>query len=90
MPEDARIWEILDGDNLREIKKAKLNLEERIENWLEKDISLLSNELLVIGRQVETGFGGIIDLLCLDSNGDSVIVEMSPYDLNRGRIVLRK
>lgn len=76
MPEDARIWEILDGDNLREIKKAKLNLEERIENWLEKDISLLSNELLVIGRQVETGFGGIIDLLCLDSNGDSVIVEL--------------
>lgn len=76
MPEDARIWEILDEDNLREIKKAKLNLEERIENWLEKDISLLSNELLVIGRQVETGFGGIIDLLCLDSNGDSVIVEL--------------
>ncbi len=76
MPEDARIWKILDNDELREIKKAKLNLEERIENWLEKDISLLSNELLVIGRQVETGFGGIIDILCLDSKGDSVIVEL--------------
>lgn len=76
MPEDARIWEILDNDELREIKKSKLNLEERIENWLEKDISLLSNDLLVIGRQVETNFGGIIDLLCLDSSGDTSIIEL--------------
>lgn len=76
MPEDARIWEIVEGDNLREIKRVKLNREERIENWLEKDISILSNELLIIGRQVETGFGGIIDLLCLDSTGDTIIVEL--------------
>ena len=76
MPEDARIWEIVEGDNLKEIKRAKLNLEERIENWLEKDISILSNELLITGRQVETGFGGIIDLLCLDSTGDAIIVEL--------------
>jgi len=76
MTEDIRIWKILEGDSLKEIKKTKLNLEERIENWLEKDISLLSNELLIIGRQLETGFGGFIDLLCLDSNGDTVIVEL--------------
>jgi len=76
MPQDVKIWEIKDGDNLEEIKKSKLELEERIENWLEKDISIISNDLLVIGRQVETDFGGIIDLLCLDYSGDVVIIEL--------------
>jgi len=76
MPQDIRIWEVLDGDDLREIQKAKLNLEERIESWLENDISIIANDLLVIGRQVETDFGGVIDLLCLEANGDLVIVEL--------------
>lgn len=76
MPEDVRIWEIIGRNGLREIRKAKLDLEERVENWLERDISILSNDLMVIGRQVETDFSGVIDLLCLDRSGDVVIVEL--------------
>jgi len=76
MTEEIRIWSILEGDNLSEIKKGKLNLEKRIENWLEKDISIISNNLMVIGKQVPTDFGGAIDLLCLEDNGDLVIVEL--------------
>ena len=76
MPQDVKIWEVGVNDDLTEILDAKLDLEERLENWLEKDISIISNDLLVIGRQVETDFGGIIDLLCLDSSGDIVIVEL--------------
>jgi len=76
MPSDVRIWEIQDGDRLSKFEKAKLDLEERIENWLEQDISVVSDDLLVIGRQVATDFGGVIDLLCLDRNGDAVIVEL--------------
>ncbi len=76
MPEEVRMWEILGGEDLREVKRTKLDLESRIEAWLEKDISIVSDELLVIGRQVQTDFGGIIDLLCLDSQGDVTIVEL--------------
>jgi hypothetical protein len=76
MAEDIRIWEILEENNLRELTKSKLDLEERIEAWLEKDISIISKDLLIIGRQIETDFGGIIDLLCLDTNGDIVIMEL--------------
>lgn len=76
MPQDVKVWEIIDRDTLKEIRKSKLDLEERLEDWLEKDISIISNDLLVIGRQVETGFGGIIDLLCIEYNGDILIVEL--------------
>ncbi len=76
MSEEVRIWEILGGENLEEIKRTKLDLESRIEEWLEKDISIISDDLLVIGRQVQTVFGGIIDLLCLDPKGDVTIVEL--------------
>ena len=31
---------------------------------------------MIIERQVKTDFGGIIDLLCLDSRGDLAIVEL--------------
>ena len=76
MPQDVRIWEIQSNNTLREIKKSKVEMEKRIENWLEKDISIISSDLLVIGRQVKTDFGGAIDLLCLDHNGDVVIIEL--------------
>ena len=76
MSEEVRMWEILGGETLREVKRTKLDLENRIEDWLDTDISLVSDDLMVIGRQVQTVFGGIIDLLCLDSQGDVTIVEL--------------
>lgn len=47
-----------------------------MEEWLVKDISVLDPGLLVVGQQVQTDFGGYIDLLCLDVSGDLVIVEL--------------
>lgn len=76
MPQEVRIWKILDRKNLTEINKGKLDLEERIEEWLEQDISIISDDLLVVGRQIETDFGGYIDLLCLERSGDLVIIEL--------------
>lgn len=76
MPKDIKIWEIAEGDALKEFETSKLNSEKRLEDWIEKDISIVSDNLLLIGRQVQTDFGGGIDLLCLDSDGDLVIVEL--------------
>ena len=53
-----------------------LDLEARLEGWLEQDIGMLAPDLLVIGKQVATDFGGFIDLLALNSNGDVVIIEL--------------
>jgi hypothetical protein len=76
MPSEVRLWEILDRENLKEIEKTRLDLEGRIEDWLEEDISIISDALLVIGRQVRTDSGGFIDLLCIDSQGDITIIEL--------------
>lgn len=76
MPQQVRMWEITPEDSLVEITSPGINEEKRLESWLESDISMLDPNLLVIGRQVRTPFGGIIDLLCLDSAGDLVVVEL--------------
>ena len=76
MPQKIRMREVTPQKTLAEIPSSEINLEERLEDWLESGISMLAPDLLVIGRQVQTAFGGQIDLFCLDSNGDSIIVEL--------------
>jgi len=76
MPQDIKIWEIKDETDLKVVQKTPLDLEKRLEFWIAKDISIVSDDYLVIGQQIETAFGKVIDLLCLDSNGDVVILEL--------------
>ena len=76
MPKDIKIWKVENGERLIPIEDKKLDFEARLEEWLKGDPSLLSEDLLVIGQQVNTQYGSAIDLLCLDSNGDTVIVEL--------------
>jgi hypothetical protein len=76
MPDKIRLWKISEGEQIIEIYQDKLKLEERLEAWLEKDISLLSSDILIIGRQVETDYGGLIDLLGINANGNLVIIEL--------------
>ena len=72
---EVRLWKI-SGNKLHEIEKPKLDFEERLEEWLASDISIIASNLLVIGRQVETDYGGYIDLLCVDEKGDLIIIEL--------------
>jgi hypothetical protein len=76
MPNEVRLWHVGADDRLCEITRASLDLEARLQEWLAGDISMLDPGLLVIGREVETDFGGFIDLLCIDANGDLVVVEL--------------
>lgn len=76
MSSNIRLWKVTSNNSLQEINQSSLDLEARIEDWLEADISIISDNLLVIGRQIPTDFGGLIDLLCIDHDGDLVIVEL--------------
>lgn len=74
--QQVRLWEVVSDLELREISSASIDFESRLEGWLESEISLLDPDLLVIGKQVRTSFGGTIDLLCLDRGGNTVIIEL--------------
>ncbi|WP_412070449.1 DUF91 domain-containing protein [Rubrivirga sp. IMCC43871] len=75
MADAIRIWGV-DGDALSEVPRQTVDLESRLEDWMDSDVSVLSDDLLVIGRQLDTDGGGILDLLCLDGRGDVVVVEL--------------
>jgi len=70
-----RFWHLKNKDWI-EIKNQEIAEEEILKNWLEKNISVISDELLVIGSEVRTDFGDFIDLLCLDRDGNKVILEL--------------
>ena len=72
----VRIWEITADRRLSEIPARYASLERWIEDWLADDISVLDPSLLIIGRQVRTSFGGAVDLLCMDGDGNLVVVEL--------------
>lgn len=71
----TRLWSIA-GDRLSPVPVERLNSEDRLENWLEADISLLDPHLLMIGRQVNTAHGGRIDLLGINAEGAISIIEL--------------
>lgn len=75
MPTEILLWTI-DQDKPKQIKQEKLDLEARIENWIRDDVALVSPDLLIIGQQVTTAYGGSIDLLAMDIVGNLVIIEL--------------
>ncbi|MFC0812794.1 nuclease [Paracoccus panacisoli] len=66
----------LAGDSLEPVSRGRLANESMIEGWLERQPDLLGFDVLIIGRQVVTEFGGRIDLLGIDNDGNLVIVEL--------------
>ncbi|MEE9279429.1 MAG: endonuclease NucS domain-containing protein [Myxococcota bacterium] len=76
MPHEVKLWQIDEADELVECTAQHLDSEERLEKWIETTPAVLANGLLIIGRQVETEFGGWIDLLALDANADLVVIEL--------------
>jgi len=76
---EMTLWRV-DGTRLDKVDPSKLEQEERLEEWIDRDSSILGMEVAVVGRQVQTRFGGRIDLLAIDRSANCVILE-----LKRGR-----
>ena len=76
MPQKIRLWAVADNQPPKKVDDSPIRLEKRLHDWLENDISMLDDKLLVIGREVEAHDRKRIDLLCIDSDGALVIVEL--------------
>jgi hypothetical protein len=74
MPIEVGIWRL--GKKAEKLDFIPMPSEERLEGILADDISILDPKLFVFGRQVETSFGKVIDLLAMDADGKIIVVEL--------------
>ncbi len=78
MATQIKVWEI-SGDRLTsvaEVAFADSHREDELENWIVQCPDVLGENLLIIARQLEISGVGRLDLLCMDSTGELVIVEL--------------
>ena len=71
----TRLFRVAEGGLVESQRKA-LDLENRIEEWVATDLSLIGVDGIIIGRQVVTAHGKRIDLLAMDEEGNLIIIEL--------------
>lgn len=57
------------------VKRTRLPNEDQLQAWIAANPRLIGLEILVLGREVSTEFGGRIDILGLDGDGNTVVIE---------------
>jgi len=73
MPISHAVWSL---NAKKPLEAANLNDEKELEILLRDNIEILSKDWMVISNQVKTKAGKIIDILCMDHDGDMVVVEL--------------
>jgi len=66
----------VDAGNLVPLRRTQLPKEEMLETWITENPRILGLDLTIIGRQVHTDFGGLIDILAIDREGNLTIIEL--------------
>ena len=72
---EMAIWRMTENGPVP-LQFRSLDLERRLEDMIVADPSLTGMEVLVVGRQVHTGFGGNIDVLAVDVEGRLHVFEL--------------
>lgn len=74
MPIQHAIWTV--SVDPKSVSEGILPSEQMLEEMIVAQPRILSSEWMLIGRQVDTGFGGRIDLLAIAPDGSLVLVEL--------------
>ena len=74
MPLEFGLWRV--DDRPVRIVTQPMPLESRLEELIEADPGILGQPLLLIGRQVPTQYGKILDLLGMDAEGGLHVLEL--------------
>jgi RecB family endonuclease NucS len=74
MPIKHDIWKV--GDQPAPLATTALSNEQQLEEMITRAPRILSSEWMLIGRQVQTGMGGRIDLLAIAPDASLVLIEL--------------
>ena len=74
MPIELGIWKL--GKKLEKISFSTIESEQKLEDTLARDISILAPGLMLLGRQISTAHGKFIDLLAMDTDGNLSVIEL--------------
>ncbi|MFG3364264.1 endonuclease NucS domain-containing protein [Streptomyces sp. NPDC048156] len=74
MPLEFGLWRV-DGKPVR-VATRPMPLESRLEELIEAEPEILGRPLLLIGRQVQTDHGKVVDLLGMDAEGGLHVLEL--------------
>ena len=74
MPIEVGIWRL--GETVEKVEFSAIESEAKLEETLAADLSILSPQLMLIGRQVATAQGKFVNLLAMDPQGDLVVIEL--------------
>lgn len=76
MPVEVALWRIGEKSKPIAIPCTSIDNENALEELVLRDVTLIDDGLMLIGRQVRTSYGGVIDLLALDRDGNTVVIEL--------------
>jgi hypothetical protein len=74
MPLEIGLWRV--DDKPIKLATSSIRLEARLEELIESDVTILGEPLLLVGRQVSTSYGKVIDLMGVDADGVLHVLEL--------------
>ena len=83
MPIETAIWRIQKDSELQPLSQSGMDYEQRLQDIITADISIVDPRLMVIGREVATTHGGRIDLLAIDADGNLIVIELKRGQTSR-------
>lgn len=83
MPVQHALWKI--GEKPERLSGGRLDGERQLEDMIVAAPGILSSDWMLIGRQVKTAYGKILDLLAVAPDGSLVLIELkrdqTPWDV---------
>lgn len=75
MPLEMALWR-LDGGGPRALASSRPDSERKLEDWIAADPAVLGMQVAVVARQVQTAYGGRIDILAMDADANLLVLEL--------------
>ena len=74
MPIETGIWRIQESAD--PVPLAGIDYEQHLQQIIASDLTIVDSRLMLIGREIPTAFGGRIDILAIDADGNLTIIEL--------------